>query len=137
MNASALAVGLALAWTTAAGAEEAIRTAGPDLPVAGAPAAPIAAPVDQPATDRSAQAIGEWARRVLAGEPTSEEPKAGERPRCAPPADRKPHGEVWAGIGTHGYREIGGVVTQPIGDCGYVSIAISHTEADFGRHARR
>src|SRR5262245_43028587 len=136
MNARALAVSLALAWASSASAEEPIRTAGPDLAVAAAPAAPVAAAPLATASvastpDRSAQANGDWARRVLAGEPSLEEEKA-ERPRCAAPPDRKPHGEVWAGIGTHGYREIGGVVTQPIGDCSFVTIAVSHTEADFG-----
>lgn len=38
--------------------------------------------------------------------------------------DRSPHGEVWAGIGTHGYRDIGGVVCAPLGDNAAVSIAV-------------
>ena len=38
--------------------------------------------------------------------------------------DKTPHGEVWAGVGTHGYREAGGAVCVPVGDNGAVSIAI-------------
>ena len=55
------------------------------------------------------------------------------RPRgpCGGPAktadgktDRTPHGEVFAGVGTHGYREAGGAVCVPVGDNTAVSIAI-------------
>jgi hypothetical protein len=45
--------------------------------------------------------------------------------------DRKPHGEVFAGVGTHGYREVGGVVCVPVGDNGSVTLAI-----DAGRIRR-
>ena len=38
--------------------------------------------------------------------------------------DRQPHGEVFAGVGTHGYREVGGVVCVPVGDNGSVTLAI-------------
>ncbi len=44
-------------------------------------------------------------------------------------ADKHPHGEVHAGIGTHGYREIGGVACMPLGDNGAVIVAI-----DAGRY---
>ena len=45
--------------------------------------------------------------------------------------DRNPHGEVFAGVGTHGYREAGGVVCMPIGDHAAVTVAI-----DAGRLGR-
>ena len=38
--------------------------------------------------------------------------------------DRTPHGQVWAGIGTHGYRDSGGVVCAPLGDNAALSVAI-------------
>jgi hypothetical protein len=38
--------------------------------------------------------------------------------------DKSPHGAVWAGVGTRGYREIGGAVCLPLGDNGAVSIAV-------------
>jgi hypothetical protein len=38
--------------------------------------------------------------------------------------DKSPHGQVWAGVGTQGYREIGGAVCAPIGDSGAVSVAV-------------
>jgi hypothetical protein len=38
--------------------------------------------------------------------------------------DRNPHGQVWAGVGTAGYREIGGAVCLPIGDHAAVNIAV-------------
>ena len=38
--------------------------------------------------------------------------------------DKNPHGEVFAGVGTHGYREAGGVVCVPMGDHAAATIAI-------------
>ena len=50
---------------------------------------------------------------------------------CGAP-DRRPHGEVWAGVGTHGYREGGGVVCTPLGDHAAATIAV-----DAGRYGGR
>jgi hypothetical protein len=49
--------------------------------------------------------------------------------------DKTPHGEVWAGAGTHGYREAGGAICVPIGDNGAVSIVIDAGRID-GRSGR-
>ena len=38
--------------------------------------------------------------------------------------DKNPHGEVWGGVGTHGYRDAGGVVCLPLGQNGQVSVAV-------------
>jgi hypothetical protein len=38
--------------------------------------------------------------------------------------DKTPHGEVWAGVGTNGYREIGGVTCVPLGENSAVTIAV-------------
>jgi hypothetical protein len=116
-----LAVVNALAAGAAASAQEVVRT-GPD----GAPPAPAADPRQLP------QAIDDRARGPLAGWSPEAAPAVamGEPARCAPPPDRKPHGEVWAGIGTGGYREAGGVVTKPLGDCGSVTVAIDHLSID-------
>jgi hypothetical protein len=119
-----LAVLLALAVVAAgaaARADEPIRTGAPGPPPAAEPPAPLA-------QKDSPEAIGAWARGVLAGAPAAAE-TAAERPaRACPPSDGKPHGEVWAGVGTGGYRELGGVVTQPVGDCGQVTIGVSRAE---------
>src|SRR6202008_1147945 len=32
---------------------------------------------------------------------------------CSEVAARKPHGEVWASVGTHGYRDVGTAMTMP------------------------
>jgi len=42
--------------------------------------------------------------------------------------DRSAHGEVGAGIGTNGYREVHAAVCKPIGDNGFVSISAGKTE---------
>ncbi|HZZ34852.1 MAG TPA: hypothetical protein VFE03_03940 [Caulobacteraceae bacterium] len=51
------------------------------------------------------------------------------------PIDKQAHGEIDVGIGTHGYRHIGGVVCKPIGENGSVTIAVDHTE--WGGYGRR
>ncbi len=38
--------------------------------------------------------------------------------------DKTPHGQVWAGVGTNGYREIGGVACLPLSDKAAVTIAV-------------
>jgi hypothetical protein len=130
---SALLLAVALA-APAAQAAEVIATG-----VGGAPppaAEPPPAVGDQPGEAARAQAIGDWAQRVMAGEPAPEDQPPARSGRCVRVEDRQPHGQVWAGIGTHGYRNVGGVVTQPVGDCGRVTIAIDHTESN-GRWRRR
>lgn len=121
----------------AALAQEVITGGDAGAPPSARPATAAPAQVDAP--EQSPQAIGAWARDVLAGRPSREaQPAAGDAPppgRCAPPPDRNPHGEVWAGVGTRGYREGGGVVTVPVGDCGHLSIAVDKTEFD-GRRRR-
>jgi hypothetical protein len=47
------------------------------------------------------------------------------------PPDKRPHGEVFGGVGTHGYREAGGVVCLPVGDHSAVTLAV-----DVGRIGR-
>ncbi|HXV00201.1 MAG TPA: hypothetical protein VG166_06865 [Caulobacteraceae bacterium] len=49
-----------------------------------------------------------------------------------PKPDKSPHGEVFAGAGTHGYREAGGAVCIPIGENAAVTLAV-----DAGRWGRR
>ena len=127
---------LSLALTAIGGAalaQEAMSTRPAD-----SPPPPAAAPVtslDEP-SDSQVQAA-EWARRVLAranGElpPTDERAEQmaeagitpGEGKGCVRNPDRAPHGEVSVAVGSRGYREVGGVVTQPIGDCGQITIGI-------------
>lgn len=111
---TALAI-LALMIPFGADAQEAISTASAEDP----PAA-VSADEEDP---------GDWARRVLAGKPAPPEPESPGGPeRCQSATDGKPHGEVWVGAGTRGYREVGGVVTQPIGKCASVTIGVSKTE---------
>ena len=50
--------------------------------------------------------------------------------------DKNPHGEVFAGVGTRGYREAGGVVCVPIGDHAAATIAVDVGHVD-GRGWRR
>jgi hypothetical protein len=50
--------------------------------------------------------------------------------------DRSPHGEVWAGVGTHGYRDIGGAVCAPLGDNSALSIAVDAGQINGWGHRR-
>jgi len=97
-------------------------------PSATASAAPIGQGVEP---GMRAEAPADWARRVMAGEPAPEEVAEAQPGRCPTRIDKKPHGEVWGSVGTGGYREVGGVVTQPIGDCATVTIGMSRTEGRF------
>ena len=122
---------LALTISAPASAQEAISTSR---------ASDAGPPVEAPARDAasSEEDPGDWARRVLAGQPAPAEVRRTEE-GCAPAAtDGRPHGEIWAGIGTRGYREIGGVVTQQIGKCGSVTIGVSKIEGPgMGRRSAR
>jgi hypothetical protein len=120
-----------IALATAAWADEVIVTH-TDQPPAAEQAA--AAASDQ---DRQKSANGDWARRVLAGQPGDR--PAGDAPAkgCQRNPDRAPHGEVWVGAGSGGYNTVGAVVTQPIGDCAQATVAISRTEGGNIRRGRR
>jgi hypothetical protein len=129
-----------LAFASVAMADEVIQTHDGQTPAAAQPdAAPASVETDQ------RQANGEWARRVLAGQPTdgadaddrARDGRARDGKGCERNPDRAPHGEVWAGIGSRGYRNAGGVVTEPIGDCGQATIAIDSTQFDGLNRGRR
>ena len=122
---------------SAASAQEAITT-GPQGSGAPPSASAPTPPMERTAPDDSPAANGDWARVVLAGRPAQRASVGQARTgSCEAPPDRKPHGEVWGGVGTGGYREVGGVVTQPIGECGSVTIAVDKTEFDGDRRGRR
>ena len=93
------------------------------------PAASVAAPPVQGGGE-TPEEIGAWARGVIEGRP-SEPAQAADPDRCATPADDRPHGQVWAGVGTGGYREFGGVVTKRFSNCASATVAISRTEGRF------
>jgi len=115
---SAALVCLAILAASPAVAGEAVATAGDGAPP---PAAAVSGlPDTDPASADGPQAEGAQAAR-------------GDAPRrgCEQPPDRKPHGEVWAGIGTGGYRSVGGVVTQPIGRCGSVTVGVNYDRNRF------
>jgi hypothetical protein len=131
---AATALGFA---ASAAAAQEVVQSGETGAPPSAH--APNAPPAQVGDPDQSPEAIGAWARGVMAGRPSSDPELAAapgaKPPRCQPPPDKKPHGEVWAGAGTGGYREAGGVVTMPVGDCGQVTLAIDKTEF-AGPHRR-
>jgi hypothetical protein len=47
--------------------------------------------------------------------------------------DTAPHGEIEAGIGTHGYRHLAGTVCQPLGQNGAVQVSAGVSQAQYGR----
>jgi hypothetical protein len=47
--------------------------------------------------------------------------------------DKDPHGQVWAGVGNHGYRDIGGAVCIPVGQNAEVNIAVDANQWSWGR----
>lgn len=117
-----LATALALLAGAAAAQELPIATARGGYPTPEATALAALADGETPAE------IGAWAQRVVDGKSTAEPQEAPASRPCALAGDGKAHGEMWAGLGTGGYRSIGGVVTQPLGPCARATVAISRTE---------
>ena len=111
-----------------------------------APAASAAAPVESLDTPTPSQAeAAAWARQVLdraAGKlPPSDdraelEKTSDERKGCVRNPDRSPHGSAGVAVGSGGYRSADIFVTQPIGDCGQISVGISKSQGGHGRHGR-
>ena len=125
--AAGLAGGMAgsgLAW-----GQEAITTAG------GTGAAPTAAGGAQPLTlgahqafdDRGAPPLSPCAALGLGPGPDLDDPP----PSPGAAIDHKVHGEVFGGVGTHGYREGGAALCAPIGD--HAAVAVSVDAARIGR----
>jgi hypothetical protein len=110
-------IAVALLITSQAAAAEPIATADP-APQLGAPAA--VAPLGAP-----------QAAELDAAPPPPTAPGCSAASAATDP-DRRPHGEVWGGVGSHGYREAGGVVTAPVGKCGSVSVLVDRTEGGLG-----
>jgi hypothetical protein len=70
------------------------------------------------------------------GQPMGMGPCGPERIKPNGKLDTAPHGEVEAGVGTHGYREVGGAICQPIGQNGAVSVSVSQTQGNWGNSRR-
>lgn len=124
MRAAALILGLFAIG--AAHAQEAIPTA-TDTRQGGAPATTSGPPIRLP--DRAVERYDDGPHPV--GPCGAVAKTAGGKP------DRAPHGDIHAGVGTRGYREIGGVVCTPIGDKGAMVIAVDAATIDGRRGGRR
>ncbi|MGH6986302.1 MAG: hypothetical protein ACRED9_05615 [Caulobacteraceae bacterium] len=118
-----LAALLALAASPAL-AQDAVPTAG-----GAGRGAPAAAPAPGPLTpdQMSVDDIG-----PLMGPcgPTGRDAKNPDKP------DSKPHGEVFVGAGTRGYREAGGIVCQPIGANSSVTLSVDAAKLPAWRWGR-
>jgi hypothetical protein len=66
------------------------------------------------------------------GQPVAMGPCGPEKVKPDGTLDTAPHGEVSAGVGNHGYREIGGAICQPVGQNGAVSVGIDATQGNWG-----
>lgn len=63
--------------------------------------------------------------------------EAAEVVGVVPGDDRRPHGEVSVGVGSHGYRSVYARTDLPLGENGRLSIAVENTRFDGGcRHGR-
>ncbi len=112
----------ALALAAAAGMPAAAQD-GPIATAAGAPLDGAPTPQAASAPDRPAWPSGgaDFVRTNVNA--------CGAPPKEDGSKDKDPHGEVYAGIGNHGYREAGGVVCVPLGDHAAATIAV-----DAGRY---
>jgi hypothetical protein len=115
---SALLAGAA--WSGAAAADETVATAA--SADAHPPAAEAAGPAPQTlAADRARQGGGDVLMTACGPEPVDDRGVVAYNP----------HGEISVGAGTHGYREVGGTVCQPLPGGGFV--AVTAGQSRFGR----
>ena len=124
MNRALMVIFAALSVTASARAGEVIATAAGapmDAVPAGSAAAPILIPDRYELGDDIVRNVGPCGAvaKTDGGKP-----------------DKSPHGEVFAGVGTRGYREAGGVVCVPLGDNAAATIAVDVGHID-GRGWRR
>jgi hypothetical protein len=117
---------LALLVGQAAWAQEAIPTAanaGNGAPPTGPASAnpTLIADRDSMRDDRGPLPVGPC------GKPYKDDGKGGLKP------DKNPAGEVWAGVGTHGYHDVGAAVCIPAGKNTAVSIAIDQSQINWRR----
>ena len=114
---AAWAVVAVLAVGGVATAQEAIPTA-TGSPTGGAPMPAPSGPI------RLSDRVDTGDNILRSVSPCGAPPKANGSP------DRSPHGEVFAGVGTHGYREGGGVVCVPLGDHASATLAVDAGRID-------
>jgi hypothetical protein len=113
VRAAILILALGAVGAGAARAQEAIATAqaaAPPAPAAGATPPPL--PERPRYSDEGPLPVG----------PCGNEAKVVDGEIQKP--DHNPHGEVFAGVGTHGYREGGAVVCLPLGDTASLTVAV-------------
>jgi hypothetical protein len=123
-----IAIAASLIAASGASAQEAISTAA-NAPSAGAPTpassattAPISLADKSSFDDRGPLPVGPCGAVAQVN-------KDGELQK----PDKDPHGQVWAGVGTSDYREIGGAVCLPLGDHSALNIAVDTAHIGGGR----
>jgi len=105
-----------------AGASGAPPSAQAQVQTTAAPHAPAAAPA---APRSTAEQIDDFIRSSPAARPSPEEMAAMDEAEIEP--DRRVHGTVEVGVGTHGYRHVGVTAHYPVGKTGHVSVAVGST----------
>ena len=97
--------------------------------MAAAPQESVTAPTAQDAAPHgltTEQQIQNWISSRTPGASFDEAAETG------PPAERKMHGMVEAGIGTGGYRSYGAAVSLPVGENGRLDLAYREGKNDYG-----
>jgi len=105
-----------------------------DGPVSTTSNAQVGAP--QP-SDAAPPLPAEAAGTTHDGQPMAMGPCGPEKVKPDGKLDTAPHGEVYGGVGNHGYREIGGTICQPVGQNGAVSVSVDQTQGNWGYGYRR
>jgi len=118
MRLAAFLTAVALGLAGPALADPPVASAGGSIPAAPQSSAPAPLPTE-------AASVTEHGDAVAMG------PCGPEKVQADGKLDTRPHGEVEAGVGTGGYRHIGGAVCQPIGQDGAIAVRVDDTQ--FGR----
>ena len=107
------------------------------LLLAAGPALAAEPPAEAP-TATAPSDVADQIAAYLRDSPVAQLPAAGA-PRAAPDraADRRPHGVVEVGVGSHGYRSVYLQTDIPLGENGMLSLAIGERRGGLPRTLRR
>ena len=104
---------------------------------AAGPALAAEPPVEVP-TATAPSDVGDQIAAYLRDSPVAQLPADGAPDAASErPLDRRPHGMVEVGVGSHGYRSVYMETEVPLGEDGRLSVAIGQSQGGLPRYYRR
>jgi len=106
------------------------------LMLAGGPALAVEPPAEA-ATPTAAADVTDQIAAYLRASPVAPLPAVGALPAESAQPDRRPHGLVEVGVGSHGYRSVYMQTDIPLGEDGMLSVAVGQSRGGLPRSLRR